>query len=121
MAEDAAGNQVHITLANIGPVTKENGRLFLHANGEKIDITDELVETGSYHDTYEMTVGREDGSEELRTITITVTGNLEAWTVTQDNGDGTATTTHQRLKWKHGEPGRRQFDTSAKKSCVCGG
>ncbi len=93
LAEDAAGNQVHITLANIGPVTKENGRLFLHANGEKIDITDELVETGSYHDTYEMTVVREDGSEEPRTVTIPVTGNLEAWTVTQDNGDGTATTT----------------------------
>lgn len=89
MAEDAAGNQVHITLANTGPVTKENGRLFLHANGEKIDISDELVETGSYHDTYEMTVVREDGSEEPRTVT----GNLEAWTVTQDNGDGTAATT----------------------------
>lgn len=40
-----------------------------------------------------MTVVREDGSEEPRTVTIPVTGNLEAWTVTQDNGDGTAATT----------------------------
>ena len=37
-----------------------------------------------------MTVVHEDGSEEIRTVTIEVTGTPENWTVTQDNGDGVA-------------------------------
>ena len=40
-AVDAEGNEVYITTASEdGTVTREDGRLILHANGEKIDITD---------------------------------------------------------------------------------
>ena len=37
-----------------------------------------------------MDVVHEDGSRETRTVTIDVTGDLDRWTVSQDNGDGTS-------------------------------
>lgn len=87
VAVDDQGNQVYITLDQSGEdlVTKENGRLILHAN-QDIDITDELVEKGSYHYEYEAKAVWEDGSQEVRTITIDVTGDLDSWTVTRSNG-----------------------------------
>lgn len=87
VAVDDQGNQVYITLDQSGEdlVTKENGRLILHAD-QDIDITDELVEKGSYHYEYEAKAVWEDGSQEVRTITIDVTGDLDSWTVTRSNG-----------------------------------
>ena len=76
-----------------GQVTVENGRMILHAQGGEIDITDEIETMGSYHCAYDMTVVHDDGSEEVRTITLEVRGTLENWTLTQDNGDGTSYTT----------------------------
>lgn len=94
-AVDAEGNEVYITTASEdGTVTREDGRLILHANGEKIDITDAIAAEGSYHHEYDMTVVHEDGSEELRTVSIDVAGDLDRWTVTQDQGDGTTITIH---------------------------
>lgn len=94
-AVDAEGNEVYITTASEdGTVTREDGRLILHANGEKIDITDAMAAEGSYHHEYDMTVVHEDGSKELRTVSIDVAGDLDRWTVTQDQGDGTTITTH---------------------------
>ena len=72
------------------PVTKENGRLILHAQGEEIDITEAMETAGAYHYAYDMDVVHEDGSRETRTVTIDVTGDLDRWTVSQDNGDGTS-------------------------------
>ena len=87
VAVDDQGNQVYITIDQSGEdlVTKENGRLILHAD-QDIDITDELVEKGSYHYEYEAKAVWEDGSQEVRTITIDVTGDLDSWTVTRSNG-----------------------------------
>ena len=68
----------------------------LHAvdtEGNEIDITDAIAAEGRYHHEYEMTVVHEDGSEEKRTITIDVMGDLNEWTVTEDHGDGVAVTT----------------------------
>ena len=56
LAQDNQGNEVYVTVAAGEPVTKENGRLILHAQGEEIDVT----------------------------------GDLDRWTVSQDNGDGTS-------------------------------
>mgnify|MGYP003272859525 FL=1 len=72
------------------PGTKENGRLILHAQGEEIDITEAMETAGAYHYAYDMDVVHEDGSRETRTVTIDVTGDLDRWTVSQDNGDGTS-------------------------------
>lgn len=95
MAMDDAGNEVRITLVDSETVTKENGRLILRADGKEIDITDAIETDGAYQYTYEVTIVHEDGSEEIQTVTIDVTGNLEEWTVTEDYGDGIAyTTTH---------------------------
>ena len=87
VAVDDQGNQVYITIDQSGEdlVTKENGRLILHAD-QDIDITDELVEKGSYHYEYEAKAVWEDGSQEVRTITIDVTGDLDSWSVTRSNG-----------------------------------
>lgn len=87
-AVDEQGNEVYITVADGELVTKENGRLILHAQGEEIDITEAMETEGAYHYAYDMEVVREDGSRETRTVTIDVTGDLDQWTVTQDNGDG---------------------------------
>ena len=93
-AVDEEGNEVQITtVAADDIVAKEDGRLILRANGEEIDITDAMAAEGRYHYEYEMTVVHEDGSEEARTITIDVTGDLNEWTVTEDHGDGVAVTT----------------------------
>lgn len=90
--EDTEGNRVSALLVGEDPVTREAGRLILHAGGENVDITEAMAADGRYHHTYEMTVVHGDGTRELRTITIDVTGDLTGWTVTQDNGDGTAYT-----------------------------
>ena len=37
-----------------------------------------------------MDVVHEDAAGETRTVTIDVTGDLDRWTVSQDNGDGTS-------------------------------
>lgn len=93
-AVDAEGNEVQITTVPADDiVTKVDGRLILRANGEEIDITDAMTAEGRYHHEYGMTVVHEDGSEEERTITIDVTGDLNEWTVTEDHGDGVAGTT----------------------------
>lgn len=90
--EDAQGNRVSATLVRENLVTREAGRLILHAGGENVDITDAMATDGRYHYVYDMTVICGDGSQELRTITIDVTGDLTGWTATQDNGDGTTYT-----------------------------
>ncbi len=91
-AVDAEGNEVQITTVPADDiVTKEDGRLILRANGEEIDITDAMAAEGRYHYEYGMTVVHEDGSEEERTITIDVTGDLDRWTVNEGHGDGAAT------------------------------
>lgn len=56
-----------------GDVEERNGRLFLLAGGEEIDITDALAENGSY--TYEM-------KEEGFSLLVEVTGSLERWSCT---------------------------------------
>lgn len=81
---------MYVTVAAGEPVTKENGRLILHAQGEEIDITEAMETAGAYHYAYDMDVVHEDGSRETRTVTIDVTGDLDRWTVSQDNGDGTS-------------------------------
>ena len=88
LAEDGQGNAVSITLEDGDVVTEEGGRLILHVDGEDIDITEELAAQGVYTYAYDMEVVHEDGSRENRTVTIEVTGSLEQWTATQDNGDG---------------------------------
>ena len=57
-------------------------------DGEAVDITEELAETGRYHAVRDMTVVREDGGEEVRAVTLDVTGAPGDWTAVQDNGDG---------------------------------
>lgn len=94
LARDGEGNQVLVTLApDDGTVTWEDGRLTLHANGLDLDITEDVERAGAFHYEYELTVIREDGGQEVRTVTIDVTGDLERGSVTQNNGDGTSTTT----------------------------
>ena len=88
LAEDGQGNAVSITLVDGDVVTEEDGRLILHVDGEDIDITEELETEGVYDYAYDMEVVRGDGSRETRTVSIRVTGSPEAWTATQDNGDG---------------------------------
>lgn len=87
LAQDEEGNQVHITVDSDAQhlVTRENGRLILHAD-QDIDITEALEETGAYHYTYEVLTVWEDGSQETRTVTIDVTGDLDDWTVTRGSG-----------------------------------
>ena len=88
-ATDGQGNEVYITVADQGPVWEEDGRVFATGeDGETMDITEALEQNGSYRDSYEMTVVHEDGSEEIRTVTIDVTGVPLSWTAVQDNGDG---------------------------------
>ena len=96
LAQDNQGNEVYVTVAAGEPVTKENGRLILHAQGEEIDITEAMETAGAYHYAYDMDVVHEDGSRETRTVTIDVTGDLDRWTVSQDNGDGTSCQRRQR-------------------------
>ena len=83
LAQDNQGNEVYVTVAAGEPVTKENGRLILHAQGEEIDITEAMETAGAYHYAYDMDVVHEDGSRETRTVTIDVTGDLDDWTVTR--------------------------------------
>ena len=92
-ATDGQGNEVYITVADQGPVWEEDGRVFATGeDGETLDITEALEQNGSYRDSYEMTVVHEDGSEEVRTVTIDVTGVPGDWTAVQDNGDDSCIT-----------------------------
>ena len=92
-ATDDQGNEVYITVADHGPVWEEDGRVFVTGgDGETVDITERLTENGSYRAARDMTVVHEDGSEEIRTVTIDVTGTPGDWTAVQDNGDGSCIT-----------------------------
>lgn len=94
LAQDEEGNQVLITMAeDDGTVTGKDGRLVLHANGLELDITEVMEKAGAFHYEYDLTVVHKDGSQEVRTVAVDVSGDLEQGTVTQDNGDGTAITT----------------------------
>ena len=92
LAQDNQGNEVYVTVAAGEPVTKENGRLILHADRD-IDITRQMEQTGSYHYEYEVLAVWEDGSRESRTVTIDITGDLDQWTVTRNNGGSAETVT----------------------------
>lgn len=94
LAQDQEGNQVYITAgeSDADLVTKENGRLILHADRD-IDITRQMEQTGSYHYEYEVLAVWEDGSRESRTVTIDITGDLDQWTVTRNNGGSAETVT----------------------------
>lgn len=92
-ATDDQGNEVYITVADQGPVWEEDGRVFVTGgDGGAVDITEELERDGSCCSVRDMTVVREDGSEEVRTVTIDVTGAPGDWTAVQDNGDGSCIT-----------------------------
>ena len=91
-ATDGQGNEVYITVADQGPVWEEDGRVFVTGGGEAMDITEALERDGRCRSTRDMTVVHEDGSEEVRTVTIDVTGVPGDWTAVQDNGDGSCIT-----------------------------
>lgn len=96
IAVDDEGNRVFVTAFDEEElVTKEDGRLILHADQE-IDITDELSAQGSYHYEYEDVITWDDGSETTQTITIDVTGDLESWTATRSNGSNVTCTIDTR-------------------------
>ena len=96
LAQDQEGNQVYITADSeengTRLVSKENDRLILHADRD-IDITEQIEETGSYHYEYDAVAIWEDGSREVRTITIDVAGDLNDWTVTRSDGGRMTETT----------------------------
>lgn len=77
LAQDNQGNEVYVTVAAGEPVTKENGRLILHAQGEEIDITEAMETAGAYHYAYDMDVVHEDGSRETGLSPLT---SLATWT-----------------------------------------
>ena len=92
-ATDGQGNEVYITVADQGPVWEEDGRVFITGGGgETMDITEALERDGRCRSTCDMTVIHEDGSEEVRTVTIDVTGVPGDWTAVQDNGDDSCIT-----------------------------
>ena len=62
--QDAEGNRVSAALVGENLVTREEGRLILHAGGEDMDITDAMAARGYYHYAYDMTVIHGDGAQE---------------------------------------------------------
>ena len=120
LAVDGQGNQVEVTVVPEGQVTVEDGRMILHAQGEETDITDEIEAAGSYHFAYDMTVVHDDGSEEVRTITIDITGGPDQWTLTQDNGDGTQYTTSGPDGEEPAIPESGTADSATKSAAVAG-
>ena len=89
LATDGQGIEVQITLADQGPVWEQDGRVLVRdGDGAAVDITGQLTESGRYHTAWEMTVIHGDGGEEVRTVTLDVTGAPGDWTAVQDNGDG---------------------------------
>lgn len=78
---DGSGDRITVTATEPAAVTVENGRMLLQAGGETVDITDEIVQKGSYR--FERTM---DG----QTVVTEVTGTLEDWTLTETvtAGDG---------------------------------
>lgn len=77
-AVDEAGNVIDITAVAGASITTENGRMILHAVNEDIDITDEIEETGAYHQEWVM---------EQRAVTVDVTGTQEDWTLVEEVTD----------------------------------
>lgn len=74
-AVDEAGNVMDVTVTAGASITTESGRMILHAVNEDIDITDEIEETGAYHQEWVM---------EQRAVTVDVTGTQEDWTLVEE-------------------------------------
>ena len=68
---------MYVTVAAGEPVTKENGRLILHAQGEEIDITEAMETAGAYHYAYDMDVVHEDAAGRPGLSPLT---SLATWT-----------------------------------------
>ena len=58
------------------------------AAGQKVDITDELEETGSFRRTFTLEEPQSDGTSIEHSCTVTVTGSLASWTAIWDYGGG---------------------------------
>jgi len=80
-ATDADGNEYLFSVLQNAAVYLEDGRLVCDVLGEKTDITDEMEENGEYH--YEKSVGDLD-------VSVTVTGTVDDWTMSQEINDGEA-------------------------------
>ncbi len=81
----ADGTSVDFTVSTTAPkVAEENGRIFLYILEEKIDITDQLKETGEYHWI---------GTDGKQPVEVDVTGTPEAWDVAYRIGENGITYT----------------------------
>ena len=87
-AENDQGDRVTVTMDQSELLTEEDGRLILRAAGQKVDITDELEETGSFRRTFTLEEPQSDGTSIEHSCTVTVTGSLASWTAIWDYGGG---------------------------------
>ncbi len=81
VANDADGNEYALSVMETANVYLEDGCLIVDVLDEKTDITDEMEENGEYH--YEKSVGDLD-------VSVTVTGTVDDWTMSQEINDGKA-------------------------------
>jgi len=79
VANDAEGNEYIFSVMENATVYLENGRLVCDVLDKKMDITDEMEENGEYH--YETSAGDLD-------ISVTVTGTVDDWTMSQEINNG---------------------------------
>jgi len=79
VANDADGNEYLFSVLQNATVYLEDGRLICNVLDEETDITDEMEENGEYH--YEKSVGDLD-------VSVTVTGTVDDWIMTQKINDG---------------------------------
>ena len=88
MEMENQGGRVTVTMDQSELLTEEDGRLILRAAGQKLDITDELEETGSFRRTFTLEEPQSDGTSIEHSCTVTVTGSLASWTAIWDYGGG---------------------------------
>ena len=72
----------------IGRVVGLAAALIAALAGQKLDITDELEETGSFRRTFTLEEPQSDGTSIEHSCTVTVTGSLASWTAIWDYGGG---------------------------------
>lgn len=102
---DDEGNRFSVTAVDGDLVREEDGRVYIQTDSGDVDITDSLLENGSYTFECELNTAIENGGLERGAMEVKITGVPGDLTVSQKSVDGEGNVTVYAVAGEHREDG----------------
>ena len=102
---DDEGNRFFVTAVDGDLVREEDGRVYIQTDSGDVDITDSLLENGSYTFECELNTAIENGGLERGAMEVKITGVPGDLTVSQKSVDGEGNVTVYAVAGEHREDG----------------